>query len=195
MITARYGIPVTSPGAMLREEKRQGTPLGLEAEKITSQGRLLPDGVIVELVRTWLAQHDSEFIFDGFPRSLGQADLLEEILRERETPLDVAVALDANFDTLSQRVACRRVCTQCGQIVSAGLHVESDASICPKCGGTLTRRSDDTPEVLSARMREYAEKTEPLLDYYDRRRLLRRVDSAGTPELVFASVAAILEGA
>ncbi len=193
MISARYSFPITSPGAILREEKRNGTALGLEADKITSQGRLLPDETVVTLVQSWLAQHNGEFIFDGFPRSRGQADALGDILQKRNTPLDVVIALDAGLDTLRSRVASRMVCTRCGQIVSAGLQVEGPESSCPKCGGALTRRNDDTPEVLDARMREYAEKTEPLIAYYEERRLLRRVDSTRTPDLVFASIASILE--
>jgi adenylate kinase len=193
MIAARYGIPITSPGAILREEKRIGSALGVEADKITSQGRLLPDETVVGLIRNWLEHHDSEFVFDGFPRSRGQADALEELLRGRGTPLDAVLALEADADTLRQRVAGRMVCQKCGNIVAAGLHVESAASPCPKCGGPLGRRSDDTPEVLAARLKEYEAKTAPLLDYYEQRKLLRRVDSARTPDLVFASIASILE--
>jgi adenylate kinase len=195
MIAARYGIPITSPGAILREEKRRGSPLGLEAEKVTSQGRLLPDPIIVGLVRAWLEHHAAEFVFDGFPRSRGQADALDELLDERHAALDVVLALEASPETLRQRVAGRMVCKNCGQIVGAGLHVKNVDSPCPKCGGPLGRRSDDTPEILAARLEEYAAKTEPLLEYYEQRGLLRRVDSARSPELVFASIAAILEGA
>jgi len=193
LMQAAFHLPITSPGAMLREEKRLHTELGAEAEKLTSQGRLLPDATIVALVQGWLGQHDTQFIFDGFPRSLGQADALESMLAEREAPLDVALALDAPLSVLQQRVARRLVCLECGQIVAAGWQVEGPGSPCPRCGGPLGRRSDDTAETLLIRLQEYREKTEPLLGYYSQRGLLKRVDSAATPDEVFKSIAAIVE--
>lgn len=193
LITARYGIPVTSSGAVLREEKRRGTPLGLEADKLTSQGKLVPDEIVIELMSHWLERHGDAWIFDGFPRSVPQAEALERLLAQQGTPLDVVLALQADLATLQQRVTSRLVCSQCGLIVSAGLHVASVDAPCPRCGGALTRRNDDTLETLSERMREYAEKTEPLVEYYEQRGLLRTIDSAGVPDAVFQQVAAILE--
>src|SRR4051812_25163193 len=148
MIESRYQIPITSPGAMLRDERRQQTPLGLEAAQLTSQGKLLPDAIIVRLTETWLDTHDAEFVLDGFPRTIGQADALESMLAIRQTPLDVAFALEANLETLQKRVASRLFCMSCGAIVSVGLHVPDAASPCPKCGGLLGRREDDSPETL-----------------------------------------------
>ncbi len=194
IIRERFGIPIVSPGAILREEKRKDTELGREADKLTSQGKLLPDDVIIELVRSWLHEHQAEFVFDGFPRSLGQAAALESTLGKLGRPLDVAIALEASIETLHNRVANRLVCGNCGQIVAAGLHVASIGTACPKCGGPLGRRRDDSPEILDARLVEYAAKTEPLLDYYEKRNLLTRIDSARSPETVFASISAILEG-
>jgi adenylate kinase len=178
---------------MLRQERRAGTELGLEAERQTSQGRLLPDEIIVDLVSAWLKEGDDQFVFDGFPRSTGQANALEELLAKRETPLDVVIALDADLNTLQSRVVHRLMCKDCGEILSIGLHVASESDPCPKCGGILVRRSDDSLETLAARMVEYRDKTEPLLEYYDNRKLLRRVDSSQLPEVVFASVSRILE--
>jgi adenylate kinase len=194
LMTAHYGIPVASPGAILREETRNGTKLGLEAETWTSQGKLLPDAIIGDLVRNWLDARDSQFVFDGFPRSLGQADALEKMMSDRNTPLEIVLALETNLQTLQNRVANRMVCTRCGQIVSVGWHVESASAPCPKCCGELGRRSDDTPEALAIRMVEYYEKTEPLLEYYASRGLLCRVDGMQTPQLVFAEVSANLDG-
>jgi adenylate kinase len=194
-IEARYKIPITSPGAILRDEKRAGTELGIEADKLTSQGKLLPDTIVVSLVRHWLSAHDGAFVFDGFPRSIGQAEALEAMLDERGTPLEVVIALEADFATLERRVAGRLMCSVCRLIVSIGLHVGSTDDPCPRCGGPLARRSDDTPEVLAERMRQYHEKTAPLLGFYETRGMLRRVDSSRDPEVVFGDVAAILEHA
>lgn len=193
MIESRYQIPITSPGAMLREEKRRQTPLGLESAELTRQGKLLPDAIIVRLMETWLDAHDAEFILDGFPRTVGQADALEAMLAKRGAPLEVALALEANLETLQERVASRMFCLNCSAILRAGLHVESAADPCPRCGGLLGRRDDDSPETLAARLVEYEEKTAPLLAYYEQRGLLRRVDSARSPEAVFQSIISILE--
>lgn len=193
LIEYRYQIPITSPGAMLREEKRRQTPLGLESAELTRQGKLLPDETIVRLAQAWLDTHDSQFILDGFPRTVGQADALEGMLTKRGTPLEVALALEANLEILQQRVAGRMTCLSCHAVVSVGLHVASAADPCPRCKGTLGRRDDDSPETLAARLVEYEEKTAPLLAYYERRGLLQRVDSAQSPEAVFQSIISILE--
>jgi len=194
MIQAQYQIPITSPGAMLREEKRQGSTLGLEAAKLTRKGKLLPDSMIVNLTQTWLEKEGGNgFVLDGFPRTIGQANALEEMLEKRGTPLEIVLALDASVETLRARVASRMICLQCGAVVSVGLQVESAASPCPRCGGALARRSDDSPETLVARLLEYRERTEPLLDYYSTRGLLQRVDSSRAPDVVFRAIAALLE--
>lgn len=178
---------------MLRRERKAGTELGVKAERLTSQGQLLPDAIIVDLVSAWMRDFDHQFVFDGFPRSIGQAIALEELLASRGTPLDVVIALDADLEVLQSRVMNRLMCQRCGEIFSIGLHVTSEAEPCPKCGGPLGRRSDDSLETLAARMVEYREKTEPLLEYYGDRQLLQRVDSGRLPEAVFVSVSQILE--
>ena len=195
MITARYAIPSASPGLMLREEKAAGTPLGIEADKLTSRGQLVPDANVNQLVERWLEKRDSQFVFDGYPRSRGQADALEQMLARRGTPLDVVLSFEADLKTLQSRVTNRVVCSSCRRNFSIGLHVVSSEEACPVCGASLVRRADDNLETLALRMREYAEKTEPLTAYYTERGLLRGVDSTRAPEKVFASVVAILEGA
>ena len=193
MIRSKYGIQTASPGAMLREEKRAGTPLGIEAERLTSRGQLLPDNLVVDLVKSWLDEHNGEFIFDGFPRTRGQAETLETLLGERGTPLDAAFSLDAGFDTILGRVLRRMVCAECGNIVSIGLHVESEESKCPRCGAELHRRSDDNEETLRQRMEEYRGKSEPLTGWYAGRELLQHVDANRTPDEIFSGISAILE--
>ena len=193
MITAKYGIPSASPGAMFREEKAAGTDIGLAAHELTRQGKLVPDEMVCRVVQAWLRTHDGEFIFDGFPRSLGQAAALEKMLAARGTPLDVALFLEADFDTIASRVQSRVVCSNCRTNLSLGLHIANSDEPCPKCGGKLVRRADDNLETLQLRMKEYAEKTEPLVSHYRQLGLLRAVDSTRTPDLVFASVASILE--
>jgi adenylate kinase len=134
-------------------------------------------------------------VFDGYPRSQGQADALEAMLAQRGTALEVVLSFEADLKTLQQRVQSRLVCSTCRSNFSIGLHVADANAPCPRCGAPLTRRADDTPETLALRMQEYAAKTEPLLGYYAKRGLLRGVDATRTPERVFASVVEILEGA
>lgn len=195
MIQGRYQIPSASPGSMLREEKGAGTRLGTEADAITSRGQLVPDAIANRLVEQWLEKRDAQFVFDGYPRTQGQADALDVVLAKRGTPLDVVLSFEADLKTLQRRVASRVVCGTCRRNFSIGLHVADAAAACPKCGGELSRRSDDNPETLKARMEEYAAKTEPLIGYYAKRGLLRGVDATRTPDKVFASVVEILEGA
>ena len=192
---ARFQIPITSPGAMLREQKKLGTELGVAADKLTSEGRLVPDAMVIELVGAWLELHPDGFIFDGFPRSLGQADALEAMLLARGTPLQVAISLESTLETLQARVANRLVCLACGLTVAAGLQVSTIEEPCPECGGQLGRRKDDTPEVLARRMEEYTAKSTPLLSFYARNGVLHRVDSSAPPETVFRSITSILEAA
>lgn len=195
MIQRRYEIPSASPGTMLREEKVAGTPLGIEADKLTSRGQLVPDAMANHLVERWLERQDSQFVFDGYPRSEGQADALEAMLATRRTPLDVVVSFEADLATLQGRVQSRVVCSSCGRNFSIGRHVTGENAPCPACGAALTRRADDNLETLALRMSEYAVKTEPLIGYYARLGLLCGVDATRSPEEVFASVVAILQGA
>ena len=195
MIKTRYQIPTASPGAILREEKRRGTELGITADQLTSKGQLLPDEIIVAVVRSWLVGQNSAFLFDGFPRTVGQADALEQILAGRGKPLDVAIALDCNAGTLKHRVLNRLVCSDCGHVFSVGWQVPDAQTPCPHCGGHLEKRRDDTLETLEHRLCEYFDKTEPLLAYYEQRGLLRRVDADGPADRVSADIAAILEAA
>lgn len=193
LITAKFGIPSASPGAMLRAEKSAATALGIEADKLTRDGKLVPDELVLQVVRGWLGDREREFVFDGFPRSMGQAVALTGILTERNAPLDVALFLEVDFPTIVRRVEGRLVCSACHANLNVGLHVVGADSCCPRCGGKLVKRADDNLEALELRMREYRAKTEPVLDHYRESGLLASVDSGRTPSEVFGSIVEILE--
>ena len=193
MIRAKYKIETPSVGAILREQAAAGTEIGLAAERFTRDGRLVPDQMIVAVVETWLADHDGEFVFDGFPRTVGQAEALEVLLTKRLTPLELAISLEVEIDSIQERVSRRMVCGSCGFIVSVGWHVENADSPCPRCGARLHRRKDDTLDALEQRMIEYREKSEPLIPFYAERGILRHVDAHNRPEMVFAAISAALE--
>jgi len=193
MIKARYGIPSASTGAMLRAEMRMGTPLGIEADRVTRGGSMVPDAMVIGIVDTWLSTHSEGFVFDGFPRTVSQAEALDQMLARRQAALDVVLFFDITHQTIFERVMNRLTCSKCGRSFAIGLHVESAQARCPGCGGELIRRSDDTAEALEQRILEYREKTEPLVVYYRQRGLLWPLRKAARPEGVFAEVQTILE--
>lgn len=193
MITARYEIPSASLGSMLREERAAGTVLGAEGNEYTRNGRLVRDRIANQLVAGWLETHDSQFIFDGYPRSVGQADALEDMLVERGTPLEVALSFEADLVALQSRVQSRCVCSKCARNFSSGIHEVAVDSPCPFCGAPLVRRWDDTLETLAVRMEEYEAKTAPVIGFYSERGLLRTLDATQSPEIVFAAVVKVLE--
>jgi adenylate kinase len=194
MITRHFAIAVTSPGTILRRERDLETPLGLEADEISKQGGLVPDEIIVHLIEDWLNLHGKEgFVFDGFPRTLNQAERLNEILERRETALDLALWLEVSEQTVRDRIASRLQCRRCGfttSLTSAGF---AERPICPYCDGPLIRRNDDDASVLQTRLEEFKAKTEPLLSFYENGDTLHRIDGNRDREAVFADVAALIE--
>lgn len=192
LIREKFKLAAPSPGAILRDELKAKSELGVAAGKFANEGRLVPDELIVQLVRRWLDTHNGSFIFDGFPRTIGQADAFEEVLEKRQTPLDTVLSLEADQETIERRISRRVVCSICESSFSIGFHVESVDSPCPRCGGDLQRRRDDAPEILKARLEEYRQKTEPLVAYYDERGLLNRIDANRSPGVIFADIVHIL---
>ncbi len=190
-IQARYGIPSVSPGAMLRDEMRRETPLGIEADRLTRDGRMAPDALVLQLVGNWLHAHAERFVFDGFPRTRAQADALGELLSGRELALDAVLYFDLSLQTIFERVMNRLTCSVCGRTFSVA-QMQGSAARCPACGGPLVRRSDDTPEALEHRIAAYREHTEPLIEYYRQRGILWTLEAAESPESVFAQIASVL---
>src|SRR6476619_500720 len=177
MITRHFAIAVTSPGTILRRERDLETPLGLEADEISKQGGLVPDDIIVHLIEDWLNLHgENGFVFDGFPRTVRQAERLNEILRKKGKSLDLAIWLDVSEQTVRDRVAGRLQCRRCGFTTSQTSACFADRPICPYCDGPLIRRDDDEAAVLQTRLAEFKSKTEPLLSFYEESGTLHRVD-------------------
>jgi adenylate kinase len=194
MITRQFGIPVTSPGAILRREKDLGTPLGLETAEMLQRGDLVPDKTIVKLIEDWLHLHGSYgFVFDGFPRTLPQAESLVQILKGLKTSLDYAIWLEVSEGTVRARIAGRLQCRTCGFTTSADSAHFDDRPICPYCEGRLERRSDDDMGVLQQRLREYNSKTQPLADFYGKVSILRKIDGNRDRETVFADISRLIE--
>ncbi len=194
MITRQFGIPVTSPGAILRREKDLGTPLGIETAEITQRGDLVPDKIIVELIEDWLRLHGGHgFVFDGFPRTLPQAESLLSILTRLRTALDLAIWLEVSEETVRARISGRLQCRSCGFTTSVTSAKFAERSVCPYCDGPLVRRNDDDVGVLQTRLREFATKTQPLADFYGKMSILRRIDGNRDRETVFAEISRLIE--
>jgi adenylate kinase len=192
-LSSDFDLPIVSPGNLLRAAKEAGTPAGLRAHELTSQGRLVDDETINGIISEWMsAQSGDGFVFDGYPRTLGQATALDELLDVRHADLQAVVLLEATDVVLLNRVANRAICRKCGNIVSVGVHVQSDADPCPRCGGQLARRADDNAETLRHRLAEYEAKTAPLINYYERRNLLVRVDTNRPADQVYFAVKQML---
>jgi adenylate kinase len=194
MITRQFGIPVTSPGAILRREKDLGTPLGLETAEITKKGGLVPDKIIVELIEDWLRLHGGYgFVFDGFPRTLPQGQSLQEILQRHQTPLDLALWLDVSEKTVRDRIGSRLQCRGCGFTTSVASATFAERPVCPFCDGPLVRRNDDDPEVLQKRLQEFNLKTQPLADFYKGTSALRKIDGNRDRDSVFNDISLLIE--
>lgn len=190
----RRGLLYIATGDELRKAIAAGTPLGLEAKAFTSTGRLVPDGVIIGIVRELLARPEAArgVVFDGFPRTLGQAEALGRLLGERGEALDAVLYFDASDAEVVERLSGRRVCQGCGATFHVRTLPSKKGEQCDRCGGQLAQREDDRPETVLERLRVYKEQTASLLDYYRARGLLVPVDADRSIEEVRAAVEAAL---
>lgn len=194
MITRQFGIPVTSPGAILRRESDLGTALGLETAETTQHGGLVSDKIIVQLIEDWLRLHGaSGFVFDGFPRTLPQAESLLSILKRLHTALDLAIWLEVSEQTVRDRISGRLQCGGCGFTTSASSAKFAERPICPYCDGPLVRRTDDEAAVLQTRLQEFNTKTQPLADFYEKISVLHRIDGNRDRDVVFGNISQLIE--
>jgi adenylate kinase len=183
-IAAHLAVPKISTGDIFRANVSQGTDLGREAKRYMDDGNLVPDEVTINMVRTRLAEADAGdgFLLDGFPRTVPQAQELDKMLADLGTQLDVVLELVVDDDEVIRRLSGRRTCRGCGKI----WHVEFDPPTiegrCDRCGGELFQRDDDKPEIVAARLNEYAAKTAPLIDFYGAQGKLVGIDATGLVE-------------
>jgi adenylate kinase len=187
-IVEEFGVEHVTTGDALRANRDMETDYGTPREYMEA-GELVPDEVVNEIVTEAVRTADG-FVLDGYPRTLAQAEHLDGI-----ADLDVVLYLEVDDELLTRRLSGRRICEQCG----ANYHVEFDPpaedGVCDECGGAVIRRDDDAPEVVQTRVREYNEKTAPVVDHYESEGLLVRVDGEGTPEEVWSSVRDAIESA
>lgn len=181
-IKADLGIPQISTGDMMRAERASGSDLGKKFDEYMSQGALVPDELVAELIEKRLKQDDAKngAIFDGYPRTVDQAKTLDSVLSKLGRSLDKVVALEVPLEDLIERITGRRVCGACGHVYHVRYNPPPSGGRCGECGGELVQRKDDTEEVVRKRDQEYKAKTEPVLDYYRERDLVESVSGVGS---------------
>jgi len=185
-ITARLGLVHLSTGDILRDEVGRETDLGERAKSYMDRGALVPDRLILRLIAERIEKATDGFLLDGFPRTVVQAEALEEI-----TPLDVAINIELSREAVLERLTRRWICRDCGKIYNLDAP-PPPAARCDACGGELYQREDDRPEVIEHRYDVYQGSTAPLIDYYQKRGLLRNVDGSLPADQVFEQIMRIL---
>ncbi len=190
-----FGIPQISTGDILRKAVKDGTELGTLAKGYMDRGELVPDEVVVGIIRERIAEPDCErgYILDGFPRTIAQAEALDEMLKKLKGGIDHVVNIAVGDEEIIKRLTGRRTCSSCG----AGYHILFDPpkkeGVCDKCGGKLIQRDDDQEETIRARLRVYRQQTEPLIAYYKRKGLLRTIPGVGNMEEIFEAILKAVE--
>ncbi len=194
MIADKYSVPHVSTGDIFRANIKNGTELGKEAKKFMDQGLLVPDELTVKILLDRVAQEDCKngYVLDGFPRTIPQAEVLEKALNELGDQIDYAIDVDVPDENIIRRMSGRRACLSCG----ATYHIEhvppKTEGICDRCGKELVLRDDDKAETVKNRLDVYHKQTQPLIDFYSERNILKTVDGTQDMNDVFAAIVKIL---
>lgn len=197
LLVERYAVPQISTGDILRQAMADGTSVGETARTYVMTGALVPDDLILDLVEERVVREDARpgFILDGFPRSIPQAEGLDDMLDRRQWRLHRVVKLDVPKKNILDRMTSRRVCPGCGAVYNLMTKAPQRLEICDVCGSKLIQRQDDTEETVRKRLNVYESSTAPLIDYYDGRGLLTIVNGDGPVERVFAQITSVLDAA
>jgi adenylate kinase len=195
-ICQKFGLPHISTGDILRQAVKEGSPLGLQAKGFMDRGELVPDHLILNLIKERFKSPDAKegFLLDGFPRTVAQAQGLEESLIQQNLKIDIACSLNVEREELIQRLTSRRICSGCGAIYNLLFQSPKKEGLCDKCGGKLEQRVDDQRQTVENRLEVYQRQTQPLLEYYDSRKLLKGINGNAEPGQVFRDISAVLQG-
>ena len=193
-IAAKYEIPHISTGDIFRANIKEGTALGMEAKSYMDKGQLVPDELTVKILLDRVSKDDCKngYVLDGFPRTIPQADVLDKAVSELNDKIDYAINVDDKDDNIIRRMSGRRACLNCGATYHIVNVPPKKEGICDTCGSELVIRDDDKEETVKARLLAYHEQTQPLIDYYNNKGILKEVDGTKDMNDVFADIVNIL---
>lgn len=183
----KWNIPQISTGDILRAAVREGTALGVEAQGFMDRGELVPDRVVIGIIAERLKEKDAAagFILDGFPRTIPQAEALQEILKDLGRNIDHVISIDVDDEELVTRLTGRRMCKECGESFHVVFNPPAREGACDRCDGQLYQRDDDKEATIRQRLSVYSEQTQPLIAYYEKQGKVRRIDGTGSIEDIF----------
>lgn len=189
-IVDKYDIPHISTGDIFRKNIKEGTKLGKEAKEYINQGQLVPDELVVEIVKSRIVEEDCKdgFLLDGFPRNVFQASTLDKVLEELSTKIDKVINISVDKEILVERAVGRRICKECGATFHIEFNPTKESGICDVCGGQLYQREDDKAETVSKRIEVYLKETAPLIDYYSEQGNIINIDGQKHFDTVFKNI-------
>ncbi len=189
-----YGIPQISTGDMLRAAVKEGSPLGVEAKKCMDAGTLVPDSVVIGLVKERIQQQDCTkgFMLDGFPRNVGQAGVLDTMLGDLGKQIDHVISVEVPSSELLDRLTGRRTCRNCNAMFHIAFNRPKKDGVCDKCGGELYQRADDNETTVSSRLKVYEDQTAPLINHYGKQGKVRNINGVGDIGAIYGRIKTIL---
>ncbi|MDF1524762.1 MAG: adenylate kinase [bacterium] len=190
LMVDKWNIPQVSTGDILRAAVREGTTLGVEARGFMDKGELVPDRVVIGIIAERLKEDDAVngFILDGFPRTIPQAEALQQILDGLDRAIDHVISIEVEDEELVTRLTGRRMCKECGESFHVVFNPSSREGICDRCSGELYQRDDDKEETIRQRLAVYSAQTQPLISHYEKQGKLRRIPGTGSIENIFSRV-------
>ncbi|NME95483.1 adenylate kinase [Clostridium cochlearium] len=194
LISEKYSIPHISTGVIFRKNISNKTPLGMEAKSYMDKGQLVPDELTIEIVKDRLSEEDCKngFLLDGFPRTVKQAEALDEFLINKNLKTDAALLIDVPQELILERMTGRRVCGECGASYHIKFVKPNTEGVCDICGGELAQRKDDTKETVLERLEVYSKQTQPLIEYYKNKDVLFELDGTKEKNEVFENISDVL---
>ena len=195
LIKEYFGVVHLSTGQILRYEISQETPLGIIAKSFIDKGNLVPDNEVLKIMSKRLMGENAKkgYLLDGYPRTIPQAEGLDNLLSEMKQELNAIISLEVDDKTIIKRLSSRRSCEKCGNITNLLFKEPKKMGICDKCGGKLLQRSDDRKEVITKRLEVYDEQTAPLLNYYRDRKIIKKVNGSGNINSVFQRILEVIK--
>jgi adenylate kinase len=192
----KWNIPQVSTGDILRAAVREGTPLGVEAKGFMDRGELVPDRVVIGIIAERLKEDDASagFILDGFPRTIPQAEALQEILSDLGRNIDHVISIDVDDEELVSRLTGRRMCKGCGESFHVVFNPPAKEGVCDRCAGELYQRDDDKEDTIRQRLAVYSRQTQPLIAYYEEQGKVRRIEGTGSIEDIFSRISEAVGG-